>query len=124
MSSTVQDSPPASSASTNSSPEPSFLSKLSNTIETAPCFRVPLMWGIACGLAAGLHKFRVHRASPQAIMNACDFAVLGMGVSTSLGWWMCMRNRRQEEEEIGKMMAVQGFKPMTELEKEEQKSKK
>lgn len=35
-----------------------------------------------------------------------------------------MRNRRQEEEEIGKMMAVQGFKPMTELEKEEQKSKK
>jgi len=57
-------------------------------------------------------------------MNACDFAVLGMGVSTSLGWWMCMRNRRQEEEEIGKIMAVQGFKPMTELEKEEQKSKK
>ena len=29
-------------------------------------------------------------------MNACDFAVLGMGVSTSLGWWMCMRQRKQE----------------------------
>lgn len=55
-------------------------------------------------------------------MNACDFAVLGMGVSTSLGWWMCMRNRKQEEEELGKIMAVQGFKPMTELEKEEQRA--
>jgi len=55
-------------------------------------------------------------------MNACDFAVLGMGVSTSLGWWMCMRNRRQEEEELRKIMAVQGFKPMTELEKEEQRA--
>jgi len=43
----------------------SFLTKLSNTIETAPCFRVPLVWGIACGLAAGLRKFRIHRASPR-----------------------------------------------------------
>ena len=43
----------------------SFLTKLSNTIETAPCFRVPLVCGIACGLAAGLHKFRIHRASPR-----------------------------------------------------------
>lgn len=103
----------------------------------APCFRAPLMWGLACGLAAGLHKFRIHRASPRtcfyglgwvgmggrggaqvpacppldtrsigfpspthahihtgAIMNACDFAVLGMGASTSLGWWVastCLR---------------------------------
>lgn len=31
----------------------------------APCFRTPLMWGLACGLAAGLHKFRIHRASAR-----------------------------------------------------------
>ena len=48
-------------------------------------------------------------------MNACDFAVLGMGVSTSLGWWMCMRQRKQEEEEINQMMTAQGLRPMREL---------
>lgn len=73
MSSTAQESSSSasSSASTTSSPQPStgsFLTKLSNTIETAPCFRVPLMWGIACGLAAGLHKFRIHRASPRTFL--------------------------------------------------------
>src|SRR6056297_1202217 len=46
---------------------PSFVSRLTASIEAAPCFRVPLMWGIACGIAAGLHKFRVHRASPRRL---------------------------------------------------------
>ena len=39
----------------------------------APCFRAPLMWGLACGLAAGLHKFRIHRASPRTCF---------------MGWWV------------------------------------
>lgn len=94
-------------------------------------------------------------------MNACDFAVLGMGASTSLGWWVastylwlcsrlsiaifivcapyltdhpsihplyihsthrwiCMRERRREEEGLKRVMAMQGFKPMSELPAEEQ----
>jgi hypothetical protein len=52
----------------------------------------------------------------EAVLNACDFAVLGMGISTSLGWWVCMRRQRKEEEELKLIMAAQGFKPMAELE--------
>jgi len=39
-----------------------------------------------------------------------------MGISTSLGWWVCMRRQRKEEEELKLIMAAQGFKPMAELE--------
>ena len=72
-----------------------------------------------------LHTQHTHtHTHTEAIMNACDFAVLGMGVSTSLGWWMCMRQKKQEEAELQRVMAMQGFKPMAELPKEGEEKKK
>ena len=35
-----------------------YFSRLYRKLEGTPCFREPLMWGIACGILAGVHKYR------------------------------------------------------------------
>ena len=35
-----------------------YFKRLYRKLEGTPCFREPLMWGIACGVLAGIHKYR------------------------------------------------------------------
>ena len=35
-----------------------YFKRLYRKLEATPCFREPLMWGIACGIFAGIHKYR------------------------------------------------------------------
>ena len=71
----AQDPASSSSSSLSHPPPPSYIQQFYHQMETAPCFRVPLMWGIACGIAAGLHKWRIHRASPRECVCVCGFSM-------------------------------------------------
>merc|ERR1711918_8466 len=78
----------------------------------------PLMWGIVCGSLAGGHKYRSFPHIKNAVINACDYAVVGLGVSSTISWYICSKKRTYEENHIRMIMEGQGLRHISKVRRE------
>ena len=46
----------------------------------------------------------------DAIINACDYAVVGLGVSSTISWYICSKKRTYEENHVRMIMEGQGLR--------------
>ena len=54
----------------------------------------------------------------DAIINACDYAVVGLGVSSTVSWYICSKKRTYEENHVRMIMEGQGLRHISKAKKE------